>query len=121
MPKSFLRKVGAMDDAGQCPEYAVVWAVLVDQRLEGAPSARILVGVPRSRSVEADRRTLPLDPGDFRRVDETEPGLRIDKAPDQPAGGRAIDSDVRSGDPEHGNRGLTVCRLSPAVIQLLYE
>src|SRR5438093_5955316 len=87
-------EVGAVHDAGERAERRVVGAVFMHQRFERAAASGILVRIRGARSVEADRAGAALYLSHVTRFDEGERGGRIDEAPDQPGGRRAIDADL---------------------------
>src|SRR5207245_8170934 len=77
--------------------------MFLHQRFERGAAMIVLVRVPRSRGVESDGAGATLDLGYFPRFDEGERGGRIDEAPDQPGGRRAIRPDLPSRHPLHGS------------------
>src|SRR6266542_3993030 len=78
-----LRKVRAVNDEGETLQSGIAREVLVDELLERAPAARVLMRISRACCVESDRVLAILQRRHLIRLDEQDLRGRIEKSPDQ--------------------------------------
>src|ERR1700693_229095 len=94
-------KVRSVDDFPEPGERLIAGALLLDQGLERAAAAVVPVRVGCPRGVEPDGSLPVLERRDLFRLDEKDLRLRVEEAPDEPAGRGAIHVDAFSGHPFH--------------------
>src|SRR5437867_4286785 len=90
-----------MDDPREAPERAVLREALVNDLLERAPAAIVLVGVLCARCIEADRCFTCLEIRDVCGLDEENLGPGIHEPPNQPGRRGPVDVYPLPGDPFH--------------------
>src|SRR3989442_944788 len=107
-----VRKIGAVNDSRERLERRIARTVLVDQGLEGAAAASVLVRIGGARRVESLRALLALHSSDFLRRNEDELRLGIDEAANEPRRRNAVHPGVVARHPFH--RAIPCRRIRPA-------
>src|SRR5882672_2731578 len=103
--------VRCLHDVGHFQQYRIVSQSLTHQRRKRAETLRILVRVSRARSIEARRVEFGLHRSNALCRHKKELCCRIEKATDQPASCRAIDSNLLTRDPLHSQPPTSFFRL----------